>query len=387
MTSTTSNVAALVVDAELAALVPPLQAEERRLLEESLAREGCRDPLVVWAETGILLDGHNRHAICTRLGIPFTTTTLSFATKDEALLWVVDNQLGRRNLSDLDRIALAAKREPLQRLRAAANQGARTDLVQNSAGGSERSRTRELAARTANVSHDTYTKGKKVLEQGVPELVQAVRAEEVSIDAASLVADLPVEEQVEVVATGKVKEVAKSLRENRRQKNSGNNEWGSPRAVLDSVRQVLGTIDLDPATHDSAQRRVQATKYYTKDDDGLTKSWDGTVFLNPPFASKLITKFVGKLIAELDAGNTTAAVLLTNNETDASWFQVAAARADAICFPAGRLKFLRPDGVPSKSGALQGQTFFFYGRDITRFTEVFGKLGLVVAPVGAALEV
>src|SRR5688572_21437207 len=132
MTTTTSNDAALVVDPEFAALIPPLQADERRLLEESLAREGCRDPLVVWAETNTLLDGHNRHAICTRLGIPFTTTTLSFAAKDDARLWVIENQLGRRNLSDIDRINLVRGNEHLFTARVAANQGRRNDLPQNS---------------------------------------------------------------------------------------------------------------------------------------------------------------------------------------------------------------------------------------------------------------
>ena len=56
------------VDAEFMALIPPLTADEKALLEESLVREGCRDALVVWKAKNILLDGHTRLDICQRRG-------------------------------------------------------------------------------------------------------------------------------------------------------------------------------------------------------------------------------------------------------------------------------------------------------------------------------
>ena len=88
-----------IVDAEFAALCPPLTAEERSGLCDSLLAEGCRDALVVWAETGILLDGHNRLAICEAEGIEYRTVERSFADREAAEDWVLRNQLGRRNLS------------------------------------------------------------------------------------------------------------------------------------------------------------------------------------------------------------------------------------------------------------------------------------------------
>src|SRR5687767_11369287 len=115
MSPTTNDVSVVVVAPELAALVPPLRADERDLLEQSLLRDGCREPLVVREADNVLLDGHNRYEICTRFGIPFTIRTMSFASNDDAVLWAVENQLGRRNLADIDRIALAARREPLLR--------------------------------------------------------------------------------------------------------------------------------------------------------------------------------------------------------------------------------------------------------------------------------
>lgn len=91
----------IIVDAEFAALIPPLSAEERQQLEENIIEHGgARDPLVVWASKGTLtlLDGHNRYEICTRLELPFDVHEMRFASRDEAADWMDRNQLGRRNL-------------------------------------------------------------------------------------------------------------------------------------------------------------------------------------------------------------------------------------------------------------------------------------------------
>jgi len=379
--------ATVAIDPEVQHLIPALRDDEKLLLEESLRRDGCRDPLVVWQETNVLLDGHNRFDICTRLGIDFAVKTLSFETKDGAMLWVVENQLGRRNLADIDRIALAARREPLVRACVAKRQGTRTDLPQNSAESSEPQETRQLAAKVAGVSHDTYTKGKVVLAKGTPELVQAIRDGDATIHAAAEVAELPAKKQVAVIKAGKVTETAKTLR-NRRQKATGNNEWGTPKNYVEAIREVMGSIDVDPATHANAQARIQATTFYTAEDDGLSKHWFGTVFLNPPYARRLISRYVQKLVDEFDAGRATQAVLLVNNETDASWFQLAGSRATHICFPSPRIAFLRPNGVRSKHGPLQGQVLLYFGPNGSKFLEVFSKFGLVVTPAcGTPLEV
>lgn len=84
------------IDAEFASLIPPLSEEEFALLETSIRAEGCRDPLVSWR--GTLLDGHNRLKICTRLEIPFRTVEREFVGREEARDWILQNQLGRRNL-------------------------------------------------------------------------------------------------------------------------------------------------------------------------------------------------------------------------------------------------------------------------------------------------
>jgi len=87
----------LTIDQEFKALIPPLSAEEFSLLETNILRDGCRDPLTVWGET--LLDGHNRHEICTKHDLPYQTFQIDLPDREAAMDWMDANQLGRRNLS------------------------------------------------------------------------------------------------------------------------------------------------------------------------------------------------------------------------------------------------------------------------------------------------
>jgi hypothetical protein len=99
----------LVIDAQFQALLIPLTRDERELLEQSLLRDGCRDALIAWLENGklILLDGHNRLEICTRLGIAYKVVTIEITSREMAKIWIRKNQLARRNLPDDSRAMLA----------------------------------------------------------------------------------------------------------------------------------------------------------------------------------------------------------------------------------------------------------------------------------------
>ena len=99
----------LLVDPELKTLIPSLDPNELKDLEESILEEGCRDALVVWKETDTLLDGHNRLEICKRLGKPYQIKLLSLPDRDAAKIWIINNQFGRRNLSPYQRSVLALK--------------------------------------------------------------------------------------------------------------------------------------------------------------------------------------------------------------------------------------------------------------------------------------
>jgi N6-adenosine-specific RNA methylase IME4 len=101
----TTKTQSITIDPEFAALIPPLSPEEREQLEKNLLQDGCREPLVVW--NGTLVDGHNRHEICTRNGIPFEVREMEFSSRETALLWIEENQIGRRNISDDQRSVIA----------------------------------------------------------------------------------------------------------------------------------------------------------------------------------------------------------------------------------------------------------------------------------------
>jgi hypothetical protein len=85
------------IDPKFSSLIPSLTPDEYEKLEESLVREGCRDPLVLWGK--ILVDGHNRYEICRKHNLTFNTHEKEFKSENEAINWIIDNQLGRRNLT------------------------------------------------------------------------------------------------------------------------------------------------------------------------------------------------------------------------------------------------------------------------------------------------
>jgi phage N-6-adenine-methyltransferase len=157
--------------------------------------------------------------------------------------------------------------------------------------------------------------------------------------------------------------------------NSGNNEWYTPPEFIEAARDVLGSIDLDPASSEYANKNVKAKKFYTIEDNGLEKKWAGRVWMNPPYALGLVDKFAEKLRSSVDAGSVTGAIVLVNNATETGWFRIISGMASAVCFPQSRIRFLSPDG--ELGSPLQGQAFLYIGDDVKSFKRVFEKFGLV----------
>jgi phage N-6-adenine-methyltransferase len=153
--------------------------------------------------------------------------------------------------------------------------------------------------------------------------------------------------------------------------NTGDNEWYTPSEYIKAARKVMGTIDLDPATSKIANEIVKADKIFTINDNGLDKKWFGNVFLNPPYSSDLVSKFIDKLINELK--NINQCILLVNNATDTTWFQKIVIHSTAVCFPKGRIKFYKPNS--NKCAPLQGQCILYFGNKYSKFTNEFSKFG------------
>lgn len=92
----------IIIKEELKNLIPPLAQDEFEKLEDNILAEGCRDALIVWKQNGayILIDGHNRHNICTKHGLPFRVEVMEFENIDQVSDWMVNNQLGKRNVTE-----------------------------------------------------------------------------------------------------------------------------------------------------------------------------------------------------------------------------------------------------------------------------------------------
>ena len=170
----------LEIDPEFASLIPPLTEEEYTQLEANIVAEGCRDPLITWGS--ILIDGHNRHRICEKHGIAYQTVEREFVDRDEAVVFIIHNQLGRRNLSTANSSILALKTEPLIAKKAARNKDLtklvgkgiqKKDMVPQIS--AEPLETRKELAKLAGVSHDTISKVKRIVEQGTPEQVERIK--------------------------------------------------------------------------------------------------------------------------------------------------------------------------------------------------------------------
>ncbi|MDH1427862.1 plasmid replication/partition related protein [Comamonas aquatica] len=226
----------IVVLPELKAYIDPLTPDEYDALERSILDEGCRDALVLWGN--VLVDGHNRFGICQKHGLPFQTIQNErFQNMEDIHLWMIDQHLGRRSVSDFQRGVLALrKREIIAERRAAAAAAVNAAKAGSSAEApwdgdtdpavaqalantpkvpDQALDTREALARAARLSAGQVKMIETIQEKAAPEVVAAVKAGELSLNAAAVVASLPVEEQQAVAAEGaeSLKQAAKRVRE------------------------------------------------------------------------------------------------------------------------------------------------------------------------------
>ncbi|MBZ0291876.1 MAG: hypothetical protein K8L99_04840, partial [Anaerolineae bacterium] len=170
----------VVIDPEFQDLIPTLSADEYQALEASILEEGCRDALVLWEGTHILVDGHNRFRICREHGVGFSILYRSFESRDDVIVWMIHNQLARRNISTFVRSELALRMEHAIAAKAKENLvtstgGANPQPLQNLAK-AEPVHTRQTIADAAEVSHETLRKVKYVSEHAPDPIKQKARA-------------------------------------------------------------------------------------------------------------------------------------------------------------------------------------------------------------------
>ena len=158
---------------------------------------------------------------------------------------------------------------------------------------------------------------------------------------------------------------------------SSTGDWYTPPEIVEAVRELFGIIDLDPCSNSHEAPNVPALVHFTREDDGLSRPWFGRVYLNPPYG-KGIGPWIEKVREEHEAGRVTAAVVLVKAATDTRWFRVLSERYPR-CEVAGRLKF-----SGCKNPAPFPSVLFYLGDEVQRFADVFGRFGVLVAPLPAA---
>lgn len=216
----------LAIDEGFKALLPRQSAEERATLEADILANGCRDPLVTWR--GILIDGHNRHEICTKHGLTFQTIEMDLPDRDAVEDWMDANQLGRRNLTpDAFKMVLGRRYNRAKKKRGApagnqnrAIQMDQIDPIENTAA--------KLAKEHA-VSEPTVKRAAKFYEevQRTPELKKAV------------------EEGRPVLQVKR--ELKEKAREARREENRAKiAAVPEPSRVIEPTRAKFSTIVIDP---------------------------------------------------------------------------------------------------------------------------------------------
>lgn len=158
-------------------------------------------------------------------------------------------------------------------------------------------------------------------------------------------------------------------------RNSGNNEWYTPAPIIEAAREVMGSIDCDPATCEAANRWIKAPLIYTAETNGLENPWRGNVWLNPPYSRDLLPAFAEAVCEKWMDGEIDQAIVLVNNATETAAVQRMLKDCAAVCLIRGRIAFWDETGVPAKK-PLQGQIALYFGDDPGQFIAVFSKIGV-----------
>lgn len=256
----------IIVNEELKAYIDPLTQDEHDALERSLLAEGCRDALVLWGD--VLIDGHNRYGICSKHGIPFNTVqNTRFKSMDDVHLWMIEQHLGRRSVSDYQRGVLALrKRDILETRRRAEQEQLRREREGEAAPSATADNdsppwdpapklSKADLAREAKLSPSQVTMIEKIHDHATAEVIEAMRVGAISLSAAATVASLPEDEQRAAARGGKdeLKQAAKRVRDAKRKPKPA-------REDADDEAQPLSMAEADGLDGNVDSAEVQALR-------------------------------------------------------------------------------------------------------------------------------
>jgi DNA modification methylase len=173
----------LEIKEEFKKLIPPLTAEEFKQLEQNCLDEGIREKIITW--DGFIIDGHNRFEIATRWNLEYQTENKHFENENDVKIWMIDNQNGRRNLTDGWKYKLQQNRkEILLEKHEQDRKNNRVSNVDTQEKNSESGKTRKQIAKALDWSTGKVAMADIVFKKATPELEEKVLNNEVTINQA-----------------------------------------------------------------------------------------------------------------------------------------------------------------------------------------------------------
>lgn len=358
-------------------------ADKVRQLAASIAEIGLLNPITI-APSGRLIAGLHRLEACRVLGLAEVEVTIINLDPLDEELAEIDENLQRNDLTVLEQADHLHRRNQIleekgQRARVGDNQHRGGDTV------TPPKTTAEIAA-DMGLSERSAQRRAQIARDLLPDVKEAIR-------------DLPIADSTtQLLELARLPEDEQRAAAQRHQRmsvvvySSESNEWYTPAWVTALAANVMGNIDLDPASSQAAQTIHGANEWYGLDHpdadrrDGLLAKWSGCVWLNPPYGrsedghnAQLWSR---KLATEYEAGRVEAGILLVKAALGYNWFEELW-RAWPTCLLRERLSFVRPDGADDGQSK-QATALIYIGPDVDRFRAAFGSYGRVILPEGDA---
>jgi len=168
-----SDTPQFTIDEEFKNLLPPLSPEDFEQLERSILKDGCRDPLVIWKKEKVLVDGHHRFSICQTHALPYGIEEMSFDSREDVVVWMMENQKSRRNMNKFQWAEVVLRCKETIAVTAKANQVAGGGAVRQKS--DKPVRTLGKLAKLAGLSHDTMNKIEYILHNASRKSLNALR--------------------------------------------------------------------------------------------------------------------------------------------------------------------------------------------------------------------
>jgi len=153
---------------------------------------------------------------------------------------------------------------------------------------------------------------------------------------------------------------------------SGNTEYYTPLEIVESAREVMGWIDLDPFSSETANKRIKAALFY--DHDGLDRSWYGRMWMNHPFGRVMNAPCINRLIWHYEEAEIEQACCITFAATSEKWFRPLLDYPQCFLYP--RTNYINPDGS-IKKGVTKGSVVTYLGPNVSVFCEEYSQHGKV----------